>query len=333
MLLNEQVDSNINYGFDSMLLSPIFEETWKELLNKMDAPRRGRSDYIKVWYKGVAKTKGWITFNTSSQYTPGKKYYQYIKLLDMKDIDAVKDMTKKEIIRLMLQGNIAVYCSCLKEDTKIKLLDGRTLTVQEMEKEFNNGKELWVYSTDLYGDFRPGKVEKVWVTGTTKEYIKVVLDNNKEIFTTRDHLYMLGDGSYLRADKLTVGQSLMPVRFDYINGYTANFKIKSIETITLEKEEVVYDIKVDKWKNFCVDAGVVLHNCPDFLYKGFKYMGYMHGWGIFRETRFPKIRNPHLEGSICKHLGAVLRVYMLNWLKIYRDMIKSYYFKSRYKDD
>ncbi len=139
-------------------------------------------------------------------------------------LDALKDelrRTGKEIIDLRLiiraliiafnKEDVYISCSCLHPDTKIKLLDGSSPTVAEMKTRFDKGETLYVYSVDEKGDFKPGKVEKVWITKTTKDFIKITLDNNQEILTTPDHLYMLRDGSYEQAQNLKVNQSLMPL--------------------------------------------------------------------------------------------------------------------------
>lgn len=117
-------------------------------------------------------------------------------------------------------SDLLVSCTCLHPDTKIKLLDGTNPTVEELEKRFNAGEKLYVYSADAKGDFKPGEVEKVWVTKRTTEFIKVTLDNGEEVITTPDHPYMLRDGTYRFADSLQVGQSLMPMYFNTANGYT-----------------------------------------------------------------------------------------------------------------
>ena len=62
-------------------------------------------------------------------------------------------------------------------------------------------------------------------------------------------------------------------------------------------------------------------------------MGTQMGYGIFRENRFPKIRNPKLEGTVCKHLLCVLSVLNTNWASIARDMKRSKFFKRKYEDD
>lgn len=117
------------------------------------------------------------------------------------------------------QDDVYIHCSCLHPSTKIKLLDGRTVTVEEMKQLFDSGEKLYVYSTDKNGDFKPGEVEKVWITKETEEFIKVILDNNQEILTTPDHLYMMRDGSYKEAQDLKANDSLMPMYFSYSNGY------------------------------------------------------------------------------------------------------------------
>ena len=48
-------------------------------------------------------------------------------------------------------------------------------------------------------------------------------------------------------------------------------------------------------------------SCPDFLYKGFKYMATEMDYGIRKETRPPDIMNPNREGTVCKHTLGVFR--------------------------
>lgn len=115
--------------------------------------------------------------------------------------------------------DVYISCTCLHPDTRIKLLDGTSPTVEEMYKRFVSGEKLYCYSVDSKGDFVPGEVEKVWITGDASEFVEVTLDNDEVIRTTPDHLYMLRDGSYVQASDLCVGQSLMPLYFGSTNGY------------------------------------------------------------------------------------------------------------------
>lgn len=46
--------------------------------------------------------------------------------------------------------------------------------------------------------------------------------------------------------------------------------------------------------------------CADYLYKGFKYIGTENDYAIEPESLEPVVTNPMLEGTVCKHLLAVL---------------------------
>jgi hypothetical protein len=48
--------------------------------------------------------------------------------------------------------------------------------------------------------------------------------------------------------------------------------------------------------------------CPSWIYSGAKYIGTQLGYAYGgKETRFPRVKNPQLKGSICKHLFVVLK--------------------------
>lgn len=131
--------------------------------------------------------------------------------------------------------NVYVRCSCpdfcLVGDTEIKLLNGQTLPIKDIFNKFENNEELWVYSSDEKGDFKPGKVSNVWISGYANDFIKVTLDNDREIITTPNHRYMLRNGDYCEAQNLQVGTSLMPMYFSYQNGYE-NYKKNSDVGVT-----------------------------------------------------------------------------------------------------
>ena len=68
--------------------------------------------------------------------------------------------------------------------------------------------------------------------------IKIILDNEEEIVCTPDHLFMLRDGSYKRAQDLTAKDSLMPLRRQIS---------RMGKRITIEGYELVYDNKDQRW--------------------------------------------------------------------------------------
>lgn len=159
-------------------------------------------------------------------------------------------------------GDIKIHCTCLHPDTKINLLDGTIPTVKELKERFDNGEELWVYSTDENGDFKPGKVSNVFITKKTTKFIRIYLDNDKYIDTTPDHLYLKRDGNYVEAQDLQVGDSLMPlyfsmnkkgyqlVKINSTNRYNSVYKLVAqelySELIKQKKEEALYDESVEK---------------------------------------------------------------------------------------
>ena len=149
--------------------------------------------------------------------------------------------------------DVKVRCSCadfcLHPSTQIKLLEGKSLSVEELYKEFLSGRtDLWVYSIDNEShDFRPGHISDVWISGYTDEFIKVTLDNGEVILTTPDHRYMLCDGSYLEAKYLTKGQSLMPLYFQKscaTGGYeTVKFNSRPRGYNSVYKEVAKYELQ------------------------------------------------------------------------------------------
>ena len=74
-----------------------------------------------------------------------------------------------------------------------------------------------------------------------------------------------------------------------------------------KKYSKVEDVVEDMFENSDVK---IFCQCPDFLYKGFKYMAYNQGYGLKKEDRYPNIRNPNLRGAMCLETGT--RVLMGN---------------------
>jgi len=98
------------------------------------------------------------------------------------------------------------------KDTPIPLLDGRTLTIEELSKEVDAGKECWVYSIqDETNQIVPGKVSWCGKNYTADMMIKVWLDDDTYVMTAPEHPFVMRDGSSKRADELEADDSLMPL--------------------------------------------------------------------------------------------------------------------------
>jgi len=81
--------------------------------------------------------------------------------------------------------------------------------------------------------------------------------------------------------------------------FAENRKSRPGKPLEVVRKSVAGDLKL-----FC--------NCPAFLYWGYKYIAWKRDYGLRQELRMPSIRNPRLQGSICKHLEEVLKVLPFN---------------------
>jgi len=97
---------------------------------------------------------------------------------------------------------------CLTGDTEISLLDGTEVPI----KDLVGRDEFWVYSCTPEGRVVPGRGHSARLTKKNTEIVKVTLDNGEEIRCTPNHPFMLKCGEYRRADELSSGDSLMPMR-------------------------------------------------------------------------------------------------------------------------
>jgi DNA gyrase subunit B len=127
---------------------------------------------------------------------------------------------------------------CLAGDTKVALADGRNLPIRELVDEEKMGKKNYCYTIGLDGKIEIREIKNPRITRQAAEVIKVVLDNNKEIICTPEHKFMLKDGSYRRAEDLTLDDPLMPL-------YRQYSKIGG--RITIEDYEMVFDPQLNKW--------------------------------------------------------------------------------------
>lgn len=100
---------------------------------------------------------------------------------------------------------------CLAMDTKVPLLDGRTLTLSEIAEEYKH-KQLWAYSCDpVTGKFAPGLITWAGVSRPNAQVLKITLDNGEEIIATPDHKFPVWNKNLVKAEDLVVGDSMIPL--------------------------------------------------------------------------------------------------------------------------
>lgn len=70
--------------------------------------------------------------------------------------------------------------------------------------------------------------------------------------------------------------------------------------------------------------------CPAFLYFGYKYiLTQLDSNESNDEHRFPKIRNPKLQGIMCKHCYLAISVFPMTWDTIARDIQSKKFIRGR----
>ena len=115
---------------------------------------------------------------------------------------------------------------CLSMETRVPLLDGRTLTLDEISKEYKD-KNLWAYSCDpVSGKFYPGLITWAGVSNPNASVMRITLDNGKSITCTPEHRFPVWGKNLVEAKNLTVGESMIPfyTRTVDISGKGANSK-------------------------------------------------------------------------------------------------------------
>ena len=143
---------------------------------------------------------------------------------------------------------------CFVGDTKVRLVDGRSLTMRELVDEYSQGKENWVYSfNEAAQRIEPKRIRKAWLTRHDAELAKVTLDNGEELLCTPDHRFMMSDGAYVEAQRLQPMDPLMPL------GDARS--VAKVEKVAFKED--VYDLEIEDNHNFALDAGVFVHNSKD----------------------------------------------------------------------
>jgi hypothetical protein len=128
---------------------------------------------------------------------------------------------------------------CYALDTKIPLLDGRTLELKDLISEYESGKLNWVYSCDpKTGKFYPGPVSWAGITKTNAEVVRVTFDNNKSVVCTPDHKFPVWGKGFVEAQHLTTEDSIIP-------GYRRNKIITDNNKLEYEQ---IYKNETGTWE-------------------------------------------------------------------------------------
>ena len=144
-------------------------------------------------------------------------YKIFVGSLDDKDIpgfvEQIANQFKRAPIIDPLTGQLDLRKNILPvwRKTPIPLLDGRTITIEELAKEFDEGKTNYVYSIqDKTHKIVPGKVVWCGKNYTAEQLYKITLDDDSYMVMAGEHEIIMRDGSKKRADEVVAGESVMP---------------------------------------------------------------------------------------------------------------------------
>jgi len=245
--LNDDMSDSAPFG-DSILKSVYKTHKQKELLeDAIIIYRIQRAPERRVFYIDVGKM-------------PPQRIKQYL--------EQIKNEIKQKKIPTFNGGKSeidSVYNpQCIDLETKIPLLDGRTLTLNAIIGEYENGKENWAYSINPdTGESVPGLISWAGITRKNTKSIKITLGNGKELICTPDHKIPVQGKGFMEAKDLTENDSLFPFikRNKQINDI--NCRIDNIEEIdnrdtgciTIDENHIHHN-----YHTFAIDAGIYIKN-------------------------------------------------------------------------
>lgn len=244
-----------------------------------------------------------LLFRTRSGTDPRLTWFQTIRITDLEKLDEIS--RTKDLDRVIRESGIKVHCTCIKRGNKVKIRKG----YKSIEKITEVDEVLTSQGTYQ-------RVAKV-LTSRHKKWIRLGLSNGKTLEVTENHkikkmtdvkLIWVSAGSLKLGDSLASPKPITHLLSKSISRYDCNgIKIISIDIV--EGDDYFYDICLFNEPHDYICQDVLVSNCPAFLYWGFKYMAWKNGYGLERETRVPRVRNPHQQGYVCKHIYQCCMVY------------------------
>ena len=152
------------------------------------------------------------------------------------------------------------FNACISKDTKIKVnKNGKdfVMTVDELYREL----DLDYYAYSLFEDnkIRLNKIVDIRYAGYRQTYL-IITKNGKKIYATSNHKFPTVFNGVKKLEDLTT-EDYLYIMGDELDKYTYNSYIDKIESISLYKEEDVYDVEMEAPNhNFVIDNGIVTCN-------------------------------------------------------------------------
>lgn len=135
---------------------------------------------------------------------------------------------------------------------------------------------------------------------------------------TKDKAKKVSRATYLGVtEDYTVFYRVPSVTADPPTNYTV--KVKLVDYEDVEGDD---DLTIREKVRLAIAGDLLIScTCPAYLYFGYKYiLTQLDSNESEDENRFPKVRNPKLQGVMCKHCYATLKSFPLTWTRIAKDI-------------
>jgi len=173
-----------------------------------------------------------------------------IDLLDSKLLQDELIHLQRDLVTGKLDHPIG---GCFTPDTLIQLADGTQRTMGHLIKEQKYFRNSVYTINEATGKVEVKPIKKVFWTKRVNGLINVTLNSGDVIQCTKDHRFMLDDGSYEEAQNLTAGTKLKSIYDKRV--------VVSIEKMPYN--DWVCDMEIEDNHNFLLGAGVFVHNSKD----------------------------------------------------------------------
>jgi len=181
----------------------------------------------------------------------------------------------------------STYARCFSADTKVALLNGKSLTLERLAELFARGEQFSGYSLNANKNQVASQMEYPRFIGRDS-LLEITLDNGKTVHCTPDHKFIKWDGQMVEAHLLRHGDLLAGLNESKTLKVNTNFKksvihidnqtpintksTQNIRRLLNNSRKVVnirelagihdvYCLTVSSYGNFALEAGVFVSNC------------------------------------------------------------------------
>lgn len=244
----------------------------KEFLKvKIRAMRLTGADIVDILYSDRE-----VIFKTKSGTTPGKIWIQRIQITALLDFNITP--TTKNLDKVIRESGLKVYCNCVSGDTLVTTDKGK-----QPIKDLQRG--TLVKTSKGYKPLAGVKKSMHFA------WLEIQLSNGKTLDCTKNHEFVLHGGHSIKAKDVEPKKVML-------RGEDGKF-VGVVNVTEWCGLKMFYDASFLEDPHDYFTEGVLSHNCPAFLYWGFKYIAWKKGYGLIPEYRRPKVRNPNQRGFVC----------------------------------